>query len=131
MAKRSKSLGSILLVDDEPAVTSLFKKHLEKSGFRLKTASNSDKARELLKATAFDLVILDIYLGEESGEQIISFLKSADTPNRETPIIAMSGRMKADLVQRIQKDVDGFFVKPLDFNRVVRMLKELAERDEE
>ena len=50
----------ILFVDDEPDLTSLFKKVLESAGFNVNVFNNSSDALRDFKPYFYDLVMLDI-----------------------------------------------------------------------
>jgi two-component system, OmpR family, response regulator len=52
--------ASVLIVDDEEGFLMLLGRYLTKDGFRVKTASNSLQAIDLMDQEAFDVAILDI-----------------------------------------------------------------------
>jgi DNA-binding response OmpR family regulator len=57
----------ILFVDDEPDLTSLFKKALESAGFSVNVSNNSADALRDFKPDFYDLVILDIVMPKTDG----------------------------------------------------------------
>ena len=57
----------ILLVDDDPEMTLLFKTHLESSVFVVHCAHDLTEMRRLLTRYRFDAVLLDLFLRGESG----------------------------------------------------------------
>ncbi|MBW1810842.1 MAG: response regulator [Deltaproteobacteria bacterium] len=67
----------VLVVDDEEFILKMTKDLLEKSGFKVATASNTIGAGYLLKDFEPDLVVLDIMLpGSLSGDQACDTLRA-------------------------------------------------------
>ena len=65
----------ILFVDDEPDITSLFKKVLEYAGFIVDVFSDSADALNSFKPHFYDLVILDIVMPKMDGFELRKELK--------------------------------------------------------
>jgi DNA-binding response OmpR family regulator len=57
----------ILFVDNEPDLTSLFKKALESAGFSVNVFNNSTDALRDFKPHVYDLVMLDIVMPKTDG----------------------------------------------------------------
>ena len=68
----------ILFVDDEPDLTSLFKKALESAGFSVNVFNNSDDALRDFKPHFYDLVMLDIVMPKTDGFDLYKDLKKVD-----------------------------------------------------
>ena len=54
----------VLVVDDEPSVTSIVGAWLTEAGHRVTTATNFKTAQQEMKGAAIDAVIVDVRLGE-------------------------------------------------------------------
>ena len=78
----------VLVVDDDENVTSLFSKSLMAGGYEVFTASTSGEAISLFSEKPCDLVIIDIFMPEEGGLEVIRRLAKEDPRPR---IIAVSG----------------------------------------
>ncbi len=70
-----KEPKSILILDDEPNVRSLFGRQLKEAGFRVFEAANGKKSFEVMEARPIDLVVLDILLPELNGLEIYDVIK--------------------------------------------------------
>lgn len=70
--KRSARREKILLVDDDPIISKVIKEFLENENYRVFCVENTKKAYELLNYQDIDLIILDIYMPNETG---INFCK--------------------------------------------------------
>ncbi len=74
----------LLVVDDEPDIRALYAAELEEEGYEVETAGDVAGAAKLLAGGGFDLVILDIRLGRESG---LELLQKIVRERKELPVI--------------------------------------------
>lgn len=81
-------MPTVLIIDDEAPVRKTLRMILEKSGFKVREASNGRLGVESFQGNAADLVITDIIMPEQEGIETIMAIR---TINADTPIIAMSG----------------------------------------
>ncbi|HEY1052565.1 MAG TPA: response regulator, partial [Prosthecobacter sp.] len=65
----------ILIVDDEASIRRATSLALEAAGHYVETAESSVVALRSLKESAFDLVLLDLYLGDENGLQTLETIR--------------------------------------------------------
>ena len=73
-AKRQK----ILVVDDEPDITSLFRKALVREGFRVDVYNDPADSLKNFKPDFYDLIILDIVMPDMDGFQLYNHLRKED-----------------------------------------------------
>jgi CheY-like chemotaxis protein len=86
----------ILVVDDDPLVANAIRAWLEDRGFEIITADGGETGLTALDGSAFDLMIIDIFMPHMRGfESIRVFHQHAPT----VPLIAISGYVFAE--QRI------------------------------
>ena len=69
---------SILLVDDEPDVISVFKMILEMSGFEVDAYDNPLSALDNFKPNSYGLLLLDIRMPQMTGFELYKKLKTID-----------------------------------------------------
>jgi len=77
----------VLVIDDEPAICELIGAVAESAGFSVSTASSPAEIEESIQGR-FDLVVLDLSLGELDGIEVMSRL---GTTHRGLPVILVSG----------------------------------------
>ena len=77
----------VLVIDDEPAICELIEAVAESAGFSVRTASSPAEIEESIQGR-FDLVVLDLSLGELDGIEVMSRL---GTTHRGLPVILVSG----------------------------------------
>ena len=78
--------ASILVVDNEESIRSLFKETLKDSGYKVLTAATGSKGLEMVKQRDFDLVFLDLKMPGMDGAELFRQIKSAK-PNLPVAII--------------------------------------------
>lgn len=77
-----------LVVDDDPGVRSSLQKMLPLARYEVVLAENGEEATRLLRAAPVDLVILDLFMPQKDGLEVLIELRSH---LRHVPVIAMSG----------------------------------------
>ncbi len=106
--------GSILVVDDDRVNRMVLSRTLTQAGHRVETAENGRIALELVRATAFDVVLLDIVMPELDGISVLEEMKS-DPQLRDVPVIMISALDDFDSVVRcIELGAEDYLPKPFD-----------------
>ena len=109
--------GRILVVDDNEINRDVLSRRLVRQGYTPLTAQNGREAIEMLRAEAFDLVLLDILMPEMNGYEALAQLK-ADPVLRYIPVIMISALDEIESVVRcIEIGAEDYLPKP--FNPVV------------
>jgi two-component system, cell cycle sensor histidine kinase and response regulator CckA len=79
----TKSAPTILLVDDDPLIRTLGRELLEHMGYQVETAADGAEALEKYrKLKQVDLVLLDYFLPDKNGRQILKDFKAMDARAR-------------------------------------------------
>lgn len=122
----SNNKKKILFVDDEPDLTSLFKKVLESAGFNVNVFNNSYDALRDFKPYFYDLVMLDIVMPKMNGFDLYKELKKLD-PDVKVCFLTASEKYREGLregeYQTLSKDL--FIQKPLS---IKDLTKEIHKR---
>jgi two-component system, cell cycle sensor histidine kinase and response regulator CckA len=84
MTKKTKKKAlTILLVDDDPLIRGLGQELLEHLGYRVETAEDGAEAlKKYQKMGQVDLVLLDYYLPDKNGRQVLKDFKALDAQAR-------------------------------------------------
>ncbi|MFZ5893371.1 MAG: hybrid sensor histidine kinase/response regulator [Myxococcota bacterium] len=118
---------SILLIDDEPAVRLVTGRMLSELGHQVVTADSGRRGLELLKERpdAIDLVVLDLTMPEQSGEQTLEQLRVV---RGNIPVVITSGFQAEDASMLLQKpNVVGFLDKPHTMTSLEMLLASVAQ----
>jgi DNA-binding response OmpR family regulator len=78
----------ILLVDDEPTVGTVTAEGLRQRGHRVVLAATIAKARADLTDKSFDVILLDLQVADERGEDLILSLRASGYPMPSVVIVS-------------------------------------------
>jgi two-component system response regulator RegX3 len=116
---------TILLVEDERAITEPLAEALEREGFVPEVAATASEAIERAGASAPDLVLLDIELPDGSGLDVCRELRR----RTEVPIIMLTARgSEADRVAGLELGADDYIVKPFSAREVMARVRAVLRR---
>ena len=111
MAERGARL---LVADDNKVNRLLLTRSLELQGHRVATAENGLVALAMLRAEAFDLLLLDMEMPEMDGFQVLEHMV-ADAKLRDLPVIVTSSlEGVAHVVRCLELGADDFLQKPVN-----------------
>lgn len=104
----------ILVVDDDAQNRDILERRLQREGFNTASEPNGRAALEHLGRERFDLVLLDIFMPEVNGFEVLAAMKA--TPRlREIPVIVLSAVDDQEhVVRSIEMGADDFLAKPFD-----------------
>ena len=83
-----RTLGRVLLVDDEPELRRIFRRSLVRAGFEVTEAAGGATALELARSGRFDVVISDVRMAGGTGLELLDQL-ALEMP--ELPVVLVSG----------------------------------------
>lgn len=89
--------GTILVVDDEETIRSLFKETLEELGHRVMVAGAGPEGLDLVKKRDFDLVFLDLKMPGMDGAELFRQIK---TIKPKLPVTIITGYPDSDMMAR-------------------------------
>jgi PAS domain S-box-containing protein len=112
--------GTILVIDDDPAVQDLLLRHLTREGFEVRVATTGDAGLHLAQTLRPDVITLDVLLPNMNGWEVLTALK-ADPELADIPVIVMS--MVDDRNQGFTLGAADYLTKPVDYKRLARLLK--------
>ncbi|MDT3695966.1 MAG: sigma-54 dependent transcriptional regulator [Ignavibacterium sp.] len=113
---------TILLVDDELAYLDLLKSILNQEGYsNVITESNPLNVKEILKTQKIDLILLDIYMPQMSGLQLLEQI-TPEYPN--IPVIVVTAVDDKDIaLEAIKFGAYEFIIKPPDTDRLLLTIR--------
>ncbi len=119
--------SSILIVDDDNNVRITIKRVLEKENMNCTEASSGEEALNLLKRTNFDLVILDINMGDMDGFEVLSTMRRSGL---DTPVVFLTGRSEDyDIILGLGLGADDYITKPFKPRVFSAMIKAALRRN--
>jgi two-component system, OmpR family, phosphate regulon response regulator PhoB len=120
--------ASILIVEDEEALTLLLRYNLETQGYEVETIARGDEADTRLKEGSPDLIILDWMLPGLSGIELCRRLR-ARPETRQLPIIMLTARgEESERVRGLATGADDYIVKPFSVPELLARVNALLRR---
>ena len=117
----------ILIVDDEETLCDALAFNLEAEGYEVETAYSAEEALTLALAK-FDLVLLDIMMGEISGTQLARIMK-ANQATAHIPIIFCTAKdTEEDMIKGLDLGADDYITKPYSLRTVMARIRTVLRR---
>ncbi len=112
---RNEAPIRILCVDDHPANLRIVSVLLETFGYVVKGVSSGHEALDVCANERFDVIFLDVMMPGIDGMETTRLLRSGDTLNADTPIVALTANVMPDQVLKYQEcGMNGVVSKPID-----------------
>ena len=121
---RSYPFLDILVVDDEPTIRKVLKLALEAEGHQVMTVSNPKDALAEANRRFFDLALVDLRLGAESGMDLLTALKAACPWTKSVIITAYASIDTA--VEAMRRGALDYLPKPFTHDQVAVLVQKAA-----
>ncbi|OGM91245.1 hypothetical protein A2755_02480 [Candidatus Wolfebacteria bacterium RIFCSPHIGHO2_01_FULL_48_22] len=92
----------ILLIEDDPFLSSLLKNRFSKEGLEVMYAKDGQEAVTILKDASPDVILLDLILPKKSGFEVMEAIRQ-DPQLRDAPIIIISNLGQPEDMQKGQE----------------------------
>ena len=117
----------ILVVDDEESLCEIMKFNLEREGYHVTTACSAEEALAH-DLSGYDLMILDIMMGELSGFGLARILRKRPETS-ETPIIFCTALdSEADKIKGLDIGADDYISKPFSVAELMARVRSVLRR---
>ncbi|MCL4876493.1 MAG: response regulator [Anaerolineae bacterium] len=121
---------SVLLVEDDKIDVMTIRRIFKELNIQnpLTVASNGEEALDLLMQEStqnFSVILLDLNMPRMSGIEFLTVVKSNDH-FRHIPIVVLTtSNHEDDIQQAYELAVEGYMVKPVDYDQFVEMMKNI------
>ena len=107
------AIKTILCVEDDRFIGEMYVRSLQKAGYDVTWVVDGNDGLVMARSQPFDLIILDLMLPEQRGDQILDALRSDDTDLiPESKILIMTNFEQDDATKSaIMNRVDGYLIK--------------------
>lgn len=114
----------ILLVEDDPAIVRSLTEFLNKEGFAVSAVSGQREAEGLLGPGAFDLLLVDLSLGQGSGFGVCAAAKGFGLP----VIFVTASGDEGSVVAGLDMGADDYVAKPFRPRELVSRIRSVLRR---
>jgi two-component system nitrogen regulation response regulator NtrX len=121
-------MSNVLVIDDEAGIRDVLREILEDEGYSVLVAEDGIEGLEIIRSERIDLVILDVWLPNMGGIDVLKQLKD-EKPDIE--VVVISGHGNIDMaVKAVKLGAFDFLEKPLSLDRVTMITKNALEVEE-
>lgn len=100
----------VLIADDDPAICKLLEKVMRSNDLETTTVNSGAEALSVIKSHTFDIILMDIMLGDMEGFEVIKKIRDQGI---STPIMVVSGRNEDyDSLYGLSLGADDYITKP-------------------
>jgi two-component system NtrC family response regulator len=115
----------ILIVEDEPFQREMLRDHLLREGHRVQEAEDGDKALDLLKGNAFDLLLLDYRMAGMNGIEVLKEARRL-CPDVEAILITAYGAIET-AVEAMKAGAADYLTKPIDLDELSLLIERIGK----
>jgi len=116
----------ILLVEDDPKISSFVKLGLEDDNFDVTVAYDSAMAEKIVFSKKFDIIILDVIIPGINGLELCKKIRNS---NIKTPVLMLTSLDSVeDKIAGFDCGADDYLVKPFNFKELHARIKALSRR---
>jgi two-component system response regulator MprA len=121
------SRGDLLVVDDDPKITSLLRRALSAEGYEVRTASTGYEGLARVRERQPDLVVLDLLMPGIDGLEVCERLREESN----VPILILTAMDETqDRVRGLDSGADDYLVKPFELEELLARVRALLRRRE-
>ena len=114
-------MSTILIIDDEPGIRTVLSDIIRDENHQVLIAGDGFEGLSTLKEQSVDLVILDVWLPNMGGIDVLKEIKK-EYPNIE--VIMISGHANIDIaVKAVKLGAFDFLEKPLSLDKIINLIK--------
>ncbi|MFL5954468.1 MAG: response regulator [Gaiellaceae bacterium] len=120
-------MSAVLVVDDEPAIREAIAYALRAEGLEVECRDDGESTLKAVEDRVFELVILDVVLGDISGVEICRRIRASSA----VPIMMLTARdAEADVVLGFEAGADDYVKKPFSMTELVSRSRAMLRRRE-
>ena len=118
-------MPAILVVDDEKLIVKGITRALEHDGYTVDAAYDGETALEMIRAKAYDLVILDVMLPRMDGIEVCQTVREFS----DVPIIMLTAKSEdMDKILGLEYGADDYMTKPFNILELKARTKAILRR---
>lgn len=115
---------SVLIADDDNSLRSVLSAVLKKAGYGTDQAKNGHEAIECVQKNEFDVILLDIFLGDTDGLELIDSIQEL---NPSAAIIIITGHGTTQTaIEAAKRQAYSYLTKPVDRNELLELVERAA-----
>ena len=118
--------AAVLVVDDDDAIRKTLAKILVRDGYFVEGVESGKEAIEASKRCFFNVALIDFRLPDMEGTRLLERLK--ETEPKMAKIIITGYPSLKNAIEAVNKNADGYVLKPFDPGELLAMITRLLEK---
>lgn len=124
-SRHSKNQPTILVIDNDPSTSAIFKRLLESKDYNVLTSNSSKESLEIVQRVMLDLIILDLLMPKMDGWELCKTIREIT----RTPILIISAIESPEIITKtLDLGADDYLVKPISSYTLLAHVKNLVRR---
>lgn len=120
---QNRKIKKVLVVDDEPTMTTLLAKVLKDNGYQVKAVNEAVEGLDYAMAHKPDLIILDVMMPIVNGFNFCRLIKQ-EQAQKDIPIILLTARDQLkDIEIGLEMGAEAYLTKPLNTEELLKTIK--------
>lgn len=119
-------MSSILIIEDEKKVSAFIQQGLTELNYFVDSVESPEGAKEAMAKKDFDLLILDVMLGDKNGMDFAKEIRSSGYNGFILMLTALS--TTKDKIQGLDSGADDYLSKPFEFEELLARIRALLRR---
>ena len=117
-----------MIIEDDPMVRAINSKFLEKiDDFHLvKAVSNLSDAKQFIRQEIIDLILLDIYLPNENGIDLLKWIRNEEI--KTDVILITADNTSKRILESFRYGAVDYLIKPFTFERFIETMNDFMNR---
>jgi len=112
----------ILVVDDDETIRTTMKAILQDEGYIVDLAATGKEAIQKTQEKNYNIALLDIRLTDMEGIELLKLLKDGIPKTRKIMVTGYPSMQNA--ISAVNKNADAYLLKPVDVEKLLKMIKE-------
>jgi DNA-binding response OmpR family regulator len=118
----------ILVVDDDETIRNSMKAILEDEGYIVDVACTGEEAIQLTMKKTYNIALLDIRLPDMEGVELLKLMRDSVPRTRKVMVTGYPSMQNA--IAALNKNADAYLLKPLDLEKLLALVREQLEAQE-
>ena len=121
--------AKILVIDDDESVRKVLEMTLKANGYTVDTARDGKEAIEKTSRNFYNLALVDIRLPDMEGTALLTAMR--ETTPKMVRIIVTGYPSLDNAIEAVDKNADGYIVKPFKTEQLLSMIEEHLKKQRE
>jgi len=124
MKNPSAGAKRVLVVEDEPSITEVCLRTLNREGFEVDTAANGVEAEDKIRGKDYDLVLIDIKTPEMNGKDLYHYITEKHPSLVNRVVFTTGDTMSGDTQSFLRQSGRPFLPKPFTPDELIKIVTE-------